>query len=224
MATGFIALALLMKRAECIAALGLCLALLGPAAATDLNVVGLFGNKAVVSINGSPPRTMTVGQRSPEGVALVAVDRETATFEIEGERRTLRMGQAYVSRAATASSSATLKADAGGHFFANGQVNGGTVRFLIDTGATMISLPAADARRLGIDYLKGPRGTVQTAGGPTAAYKVTLDTVRIGDITINGIEAVVIEAGLPFALLGMTFLNRTEMKREGETMVLIKRF
>jgi len=213
-----------MKRADCIAALGLCLALLGPAAAADLNVVGLFGNKAVVSINGSPPRTMSVGQRSPEGVALVAVDRETATFEVDGERRTLRMGQAYASRAPAGSGSVTLKADGRGHFLTEGQVNGGSVRFLVDTGATMISLSAADARRLGIDYLKGQRGVVQTAGGPTAAYKVTLDTVRIGDITINAVDAVVVEAGLPFALLGMSFLKRTEIRHEGETMVLIKRF
>ncbi|MGH8695298.1 MAG: TIGR02281 family clan AA aspartic protease [Burkholderiales bacterium] len=214
-----------MKRADCIAALALCLVLAGPAAATDLNVVGLFGAKAVVSINGSQPRTLRVGQRSPEGVTLVAVDRETATFEVDGQRRTLRLGQAYVSRAAaSASGSVTLKADARGHFIADGQVNGGSVRFLVDTGATLISLPAADARRLGIDYLKGQRGIVQTAAGPTSAYKVTLDSVRLGDIAMNQVDAVVIEAGLPFALLGMSFLNRTEMKREGETMVLIKRF
>jgi aspartyl protease family protein len=213
-----------MKRIDCIAALGLCLALAGPAAATDLNVVGLFGNKAVVSIDGGEPRTMRVGQRSPEGVALVAVDRETATFEIEGERRTVRMGQAYVSRAAAPSGAVTLKADARGMFLTEGQVNGGNVRFLVDTGATMVALPGADARRLGIDYRKGARDIIQTAAGPTVAYKVTLDTVRVGSIVINAVDARVIETGLPFALLGMSFLNRTEMKREGETMVLIKRF
>jgi aspartyl protease family protein len=213
-----------MKRADCIAMLGLAIALAGPAAATDVNVVGLFGNKAVVSINNSPPRTLSVGQRSPEGVALVAVDRETATFEIDGQRRTLRMGQAYAARASAGGSAVTLKADARGHFLADGQVNGGSIRFLVDTGATLIALPAADARRLGIDYLKGQRGTVQTAGGPASAYKVTLDTVRVGDIAINQVDAVVIDADLPFALLGMSFLNRTEMKRAGETMVLIRRF
>jgi aspartyl protease family protein len=204
--------------------LGLALALAGPAAATDLNVVGLFGNKAVVSINGNAPRTLNVGQRSPEGVVLVAVERDAATFEIDGERRTLRMGQPYVARAPSAASAVTLKADARGMFWTEGQVNGGNVRFLVDTGATTISLPAAEARRLGIDYLKGQRGVVQTAGGPTAAYRVTLDSVRVGDIAVNQVEAVVIEAGLPFALLGMSFLNRTQMKREGETMVLIRRF
>lgn len=214
-----------MRRVNCIAVLGLALALAaGPAAATDLNVVGLFGDKAVVSINGSQPRTLRVGQRSPEGVELVAVDRETATFEVDGQRRTLRLGQPYVSRATGSGSSVTIKADARGMFWTEGQVNGGRVRFLVDTGATMISLSGAEARRLGIDYLKGPRGIVQTAAGAVPAYKVTLDTVRVGDIAINAVEATVIETGLPFALLGMSFLKRTDVKHEGETMVLIKRF
>jgi aspartyl protease family protein len=212
-----------MKRTDCIAA-ALCLALAGPAVATDVNVVGLFGNKAVVSIDGGPPRTMSVGQRSPEGVALVAVDRETATFEIDGKRRALKMGQAYASPETARGGSITLKADGRGHFLADGQVNGGTVRFLVDTGATMIALPAADARRIGVNYLSAERGMVQTAGGPAAAYRVKLDTVRVGDITLNGVDAVVIESGLQVALLGMTFLNRTDIKRDGETMVLIKRF
>lgn len=212
-----------MKRTDCIAA-ALSLALAGPAAATDVNVVGLFSNKAVVSIDGGPPRTMSVGQRSPEGVALVAVDRETATFEIEGKRRALQMGQAYASAAAARTGSVTLKADGRGHFFTDGQVNGGTVRFQVDTGATMIALPAADARRIGISYLGAERGMVQTAAGPTAAYRVKLDTVRVGDITLNGVDAVVLESGLQGALLGMTFLNRTDIRSEGETMVLIKRF
>jgi aspartyl protease family protein len=137
------------------------------------------------------------------------------------------MNQAYVAARAAAgggSGSVTLKADARGHFVADGQVNGGTVRFLVDTGATTIALPAADAKRLGIDYLKGERGMVQTANGTAPAYRVKLDTVRLGDITINGVEGVVLEGGLQTALLGMSFLNRTEMKRDGETMVLTKRF
>jgi len=212
-----------MKRTDCIAA-ALSLALAGPAAATDVNVVGLFGNKAVVSIDGGAPRTMSVGQRSPEGIALVAVDRETATFEIDGKRRALKMGQAYASPATARGGSITLKADERGHFLTDGQVNGGTVRFLVDTGATMIALPAAEARRIGVNYLSGAREMVQTAGGPTAVYRVKLDTVRVGDITLNAVDAVVIESGLHVALLGMTFLNRTDIKRDGETMVLIKRF
>jgi aspartyl protease family protein len=213
-----------MKR-NCIAGLALFLAAAGPAAATDVNVVGLFGAKAVVSINGGEPRTMGIGQKSPEGVTLVAVDRESATFEIDGRRRTLKMGQAYASAgAASGSGSVTLKADGRGHFVTSGQVNGGSVRFLVDTGATLVALPAADAKRLGLNYIGGERAIAQTAGGPTPAYRVKLDTVRVGDITLHAVDAMIFESGLPIALLGMSFLNRTEMKRDGETMVLIKRF
>jgi aspartyl protease family protein len=213
-----------MRRADFIASLLLSAALAGPAAAVDVNVVGFFGNKALVSVNGAQPRTMSVGQRTAEGVMLVAVDRDTATFEIDGKQRTLKMGQ-HASSAGGGNASVTLKADGRGHFVTDGQVNGGIVRFLVDTGATTIALPSADARRLGINYLKSPQFAVNTANGQTMAYKVTLDTVRIGDISINNVDAMVIEgSGLGVALLGMTFLNRTEMKRDGETMVLTKRF
>jgi aspartyl protease family protein len=200
--------------------------LAAPAAATDVTVVGLSSARASVSINGGTPRWLAVGQRSPEGVVLVAVDRESATFEIDGKRRALKMNQAYVAARSGGggASSVTLKADARGHFIADGQVNGGAVRFLVDTGATTIALPAADAKRLGINYLKGDQGLVQTANGSASAYRVKLDTVRLGDITLNGVDAVVLEGGLTTPLLGMSFLNRTEMKRDGETMVLTKRF
>src|SRR5262245_55631017 len=160
-----------MKRTDCIAA-ALSLALAGPATATDVNVVDLFGNKAVVSIDGDAPRTMSVKQRSPKGIALVAVDRETATFEIDGKRRALEMRQAYASPATARDGSITLKTNERGHFLTDDQVNGGTVRFPIDTGATMIALPAAEARRIGVNYLGGERRTVQTADEPTAAYRV----------------------------------------------------
>jgi aspartyl protease family protein len=98
------------------------------------------------------------------------------------------------------------------------------VRFLIDTGATMITLPARDALRLGIDYRKGQRGLSNTANGTVSVYRVNLDTVRLGDIELQSVDAVIIEGGLDTALLGMSFLNRVEMKREGSTMTLTRRF
>jgi aspartyl protease family protein len=216
-----------MNQAHSIAILAFALAAAGPAAAADVNVVGLFGNKAVVSIDGGQPRTLSVGQKTPEGVALVAVDGESATFEIDGKRRMLRMGQAYSARGGGGGGNqrTVLKADGRGHFVADGQVNGAAARFLVDTGATLIALPAADAKRMGVSYLNAPRGVVNTANGSAVAYKVKLDTVRVGDITINNVDAMVIDGGgLHIALLGMSFLNRTEMTRDGETMVLTKRF
>lgn len=196
------------------------------ARAADVNVIGLFPNKAVVQIDGGAPRVMTVGQTPVNGVSLVASDRETATFLIDGQKKTLRIGQHHSAPSKPASAqSATLTANPQGHFLTEGQINGGAVRFLVDTGATQVSLSSADATRLGIDYRKGQPGLMGTANGTTIAYKVTLNTVRVGDIEINNVEAAVLEGGqMPFALLGMSFLNRMEMKREGQVMILTRRF
>ncbi|NJN40238.1 MAG: hypothetical protein HC807_04425 [Gammaproteobacteria bacterium] len=120
--------------------------------AVDVRVVGLFGSKALVSIDGRPPATLRIGQRTAEGVQLLSVDGESAVLEIDGQRRTLRMGQPYVSKSSGNVSTVKLSADANGHYMANGTVNGAAVRFLVDTGATMIALPASVARQAGIRY------------------------------------------------------------------------
>lgn len=200
--------------------------LFGPvAAATDITVVGLFPNKVVVQVGGGPLRTLAPGQKTPEGVTVIAVDRDSATFEIDGRRATLGMGQARLPRSAPAPESAILHADTQGHFTADGQVNGRTVRFVVDTGATLIALPSPEAVRLGVDYTKGQKVMMRTANGTTGGYLVKLDTVSVGGVTLYGVEAVVIDGGaLWHPLLGMSFLNRMDMKREGNVMTLTKRY
>ena len=207
---------------------GLAFALIASAAAaTDVNVIGLFRGKAVVVVNGSKPRTLNVGDATPEGVKLVSVDTEQAVLEIDGKRRSIGMGQS-ISVAALSTggrAQATLAADTRGHFMATGQINGQSVHFLVDTGASMISMNASEARRLGVNYLKGQRGYAQTANGPATVYKVRLDTVRVGDISVTDVDALVHDGNaLPLVLLGMSFLNRVEMRHDGPTMTLIKRY
>ena len=203
----------------------LWLLLAGAANAAEVNVIGLFPNKAVVVIDGGAPRVLTVG-KPVEGVTLISTDRESATLDIDGQKKTLRIGQHHAGPTpASPSQSATLTADSRGHFVVDGQINGGPVRFLVDTGATTVALSSADATRLGIDYRKGRPATMGTANGMATAYALNLDTVRVGDIVLNNVDAAVLEGNpMPFALLGMSFLNRMEMKREGQTMVLIRRF
>lgn len=194
-----------------------------PAQGADVRVVGLAASKAVVSINGGAPRTLSIGQKTDEGVTLLALSPDTATFEIDGKRRTLRMGQ--LSQAASrGGESATLRADGRGHFMAEGAINGATTRFMVDTGATSIAIPGAEAKRLGISYLNGQQMAVKTAAGIAPAYRIKLDTVRVGGITLNNVDGVVLERGLEVVLLGMSFLQRTEIRQDGETMVLTKRF
>jgi aspartyl protease family protein len=205
-------------------ALGLALASL-TAAAAEVALIGTFGTTAaILSINSSPPKTVKVGQ-SFGGVTLISVENDRATIEADGKRRVLQRGQTYsTSGAGGGAQKVTLAAGAGGHFYADGQINGGAIRFVVDTGATAIAIPASDARRLGIDYQRGRRVSTQTASGTAPAFLVTLTTVRIGDIELQGVEAIVIEQGLGVALLGNSFLSRTDMRREGETLTLTRRF
>jgi aspartyl protease family protein len=194
------------------------------ASALDVNVVGLFPNKAVVQIDGGALQTLAIGQKTTEGVALVAVDRDGATFDIDGQRITLGLGHARMKPSAAAAS-ALVTADEHGHFVTTGWINGIPIRFAVDTGATFISLPAGEARRLGLDYRKGQRAMMETANGIAPAYRIKLDTVRVGDVTVNSVDAVVMEGDSPaIGLLGMSFLNRMDIRREGEIMTLTKRY
>jgi aspartyl protease family protein len=215
MATGFIAHSI---------ALVLLLAC-GVAAAADVALIGVIGDKAaVLAVDGGDPKTVKVGQKW-KGIAVLSVEKDRATVQIDGRRLVLVQGQHYRSAAAMPDRQhVTLAADTRGHFVTEGAINGNPVRFLVDTGATTIALPGRDAQRLGLDYRKGQRGVTQTANGPVAVYRVTLDRVRLGGIELRMVDAVVIEQGLDIALLGMSFLNRLEMKRAGQTMTLIRRF
>lgn len=198
--------------------------LAGSAAAADIGVIGLFPGKAVLVVEGASPKTFSVGNTIIEGVTLVSVNDSSATIEANGKRQTIAIGGHINRTAPSATASVTLQADGRGHFVARGQINGGSMSMLVDTGATMIALSSSDATRLGINYRQGQRGYVNTANGSAPVYLVKLNTVKVGDIELNQVDAVVQEAGLPFALLGMSFLNRTEMRREGQQMTLTKRF
>lgn len=198
----------------------------GVAHATNIEVTGLFNNKAMVSINGAPPRVLSAGQTSPEGVKLISATSSAATFEIDGKRRTLGMGQSISTATVTSTRpSVRLVADGGGHFNTFGSINGRPIKFMVDTGATSVALSAVQARALGLDLRGAESGGVATASGYTRAQRVVLDSVKVGDITLNLVEAVVID-DMPgdVALLGNSFLSRLEMKREGQYLILTKTY
>lgn len=194
------------------------------AAATDVALIGTFADKAaILSVDAGAPKTVKVGQ-TYGGITLIAVEKDRATVEIEGKRRTLVRGQTYSGGASGAAQSVTLSAGPGGHYMADAQVNGAAMRFMVDTGATAIAIPAGDANRLGIDYRKGRRGSARTASGTTDVYLVRLNNIRIGVIELENVEAVVVEQGLDIGLLGNTFLNRMEIQQDGRTMTLKRRY
>ena len=204
--------------------LALALCLVSGAAAQDVGLAGVLGSKAMLMIDGGEPQAVAIGQ-SLAGVKVISVQGDQAVVEIGGRKRPLRVGQHAIGAApADGSGTIVMTADNQGHFYATGSVNGAAVRFLVDTGATMISLGASDARRIGLDFNRGQKGMTQTANGQTMVSKVKLDTVRIGDVTLHNVDALIHQNEMPMALLGMSFLNRMEMQRDGSTMTLRKRF
>lgn len=190
-----------------------------------MGLIGVFGDKAaILVIDGGAPKTLKVG-KTASGVTLISVERESAVVEVDGQRRTLVRGQHFqASASGDQRQSVTLAADTRGHFLAEGAVNGSPVRFVVDTGATTVALPATDAVRLGLDYRKGRLAATKTAGGVVPVYRVRFDTVKLGAIELSGVEGVVVEQGLDMALLGMSFLSRVEMRHEGQTMTMIRRY
>ena len=201
------------------------------AAAAQVQVIALTEGKATLIVDNGRPRTLSVGEVSPEGIRLLGASSESAVIEIDGKRRTLALGTYY--RAApenpgssSVGSTVVITADAQGHFLVTGNINGAaSVRFLVDTGATVVSISAEDARRAGVNYLAGERAMTQTASGVAPVYRVKLDTLKVGDITLYNVDAAVHVSGrLPIGLLGMSFLNRMEMKRDAAALTLIRRF
>jgi aspartyl protease family protein len=193
-------------------------------AATASAAVGLVGTlpgKAILAVDGTT-RTVAVGQKFGIDGRLIAVEGNQAVIESGGQRQTLRVGQNASGTRVT--DSAVLAANAEGHYLVMGQINGVPLRMIVDTGATLISLGAADAKRLGLNLANAERGQVQTAAGVSSAHRVRLDSVQVGGITMQGVDALVLPNDLPVALLGMSFLGRTDMQREGDTLTLKKRY
>jgi aspartyl protease family protein len=206
--------------------MGVLLALCCTAAsAAEIALIGVIGRKAaVLALDGGDPKTVKLGQ-TWNGITVLEVEHDRATIQVDGEKHTLPLGAHHRGTPAPLTQAAVvLPADGRGHIFAEGQVNGLPIRFLVDTGASMVVLPAADARRLGIDYLQAPKTRVQTAGGAIIAYLITLDRVKVGQIELNSVDGLVVEQGGAVALLGMSFLNRVEMRRNGDSMTLVRRF
>ena len=194
--------------------------------AQTVSMSGSLGDKALLMIDGAP-RTVATGA-TVQGVKLISVTGNDAVVEIKGKRVTVVMGGAQVNIGGQASSGGgsqiVLTAGSGGHFLTAGGINGKAVRFLVDTGATSVAMGIAEAEHLGLDYRSGQRLYVNTANGNSPAYKVRLAEVRIGDVVVYDIEALIVPVQMEFILLGNSFLTRFQMKRENETLTLSKRF
>ncbi len=186
---------------------------------------GHMGDRALLVINGSPKTLAPGGEFA--GVRLVNANPGSATVEIAGKRQTLTLGASPVNLSGVNSpgggAQIVLTAGLGGHFVTGGSINGKPVQFMVDTGASVVALSEADAGRIGLEFKNNPRFMVNTANGQVPAHSATIDVIRVGDVQVYNIEAVVVPASMPNVLLGNSFLTRFQMKRENDRMTLDKR-
>ncbi|HEY9207898.1 retropepsin-like aspartic protease family protein [Acidovorax sp.] len=184
---------------------------------------GILGSKALLIVNNGAPRGVGAGE-SHQGVKVVTVGKDEALVEIAGSQRTLRLGETPVSVGRKSSGRrVVLTADSQGHFIDSGTINGSTMQYMVDTGASTVAIGRTDAERMELKYLSGQPVRMSTANGDTEGWRMKLDSVRIGDVEVYGVEAIVTPQPMPFVLLGNSFLTEFQMTRTNDQMVLEKR-
>ena len=206
----------------------LCLLTVAPVHAQSVALAGMMGGKALLVVDGTSPKTVAAGE-THQGVMVISTSGDQAVIEQAGKRRTLRVGEAPVSLGARAGASGrgsriVLTESGGGHFMTPGQINGRAVQFMVDTGATSIAMSAQDAERAGISYKNGQPVQMSTANGTAQGFRIRLNSVRVADVEVFDVEAVVTPQPMPFLLLGNSFLSRFQIKRDNNSMTLNKRY
>jgi aspartyl protease family protein len=199
----------------------------GFAQAQSVMLTGTIGSRAILIVDGSAPKTVAVGETF-QGVKLLSLAAEQATVEAGGKRVALRMDQPVSiggnGGGGGGGTRIVLPVSSGGHFMTQGAINGRSVNFMLDTGATTVALSAADAQRIGLDFSKGQPVRVNTANGVAQGWRVRLNSVRVGDVEVYDVEAIVSQQPMPYVLLGNSFISRFSMRRDTDQMVLEKRF
>jgi aspartyl protease family protein len=214
-----------MRRRQFIASLAIA-SPLGVAAQT-VSMAGSIGDsKALLMINGAP-HTLAVGS-TVKGVTLKRVMPGQAEVEVGGKSLLVAIGGAPASVGGGGGGGATgreilIAAGPGGHFVTSGQINGKPVQFMVDTGATVVAMGRQEADRLGIDWKKGQPGMGHTAAGVVTTHGVSLTSVRIGDVEVFGVNAMILPSEMPFVLLGNSFLGRFQLRQENDVLRLQRR-
>jgi len=191
-------------------------------------LTGVLGSKALLVIDGSTPKALAVNESHRE-VRLLQISGDTAVVDIKGRRQTVRLGDAPVSvgsrggtGGAARSGRLVLIADSRGHFIDRGYINGKTMQYMVDTGASTIAIGRADADRMGLPYEQGVPVLMRTANGTAQGWRIKLDSVKLGEMEVYGMDAVVAPQSMPYVLLGNNLLTQFQMTRRGNEMVLEK--
>ena len=194
----------------------------------NIVINGLFKDKVVVTIDAKQ-RILKKNKLTADGLRLIKANSKEATIEINGTSKIFTLDEKIVSTFSegkhtplTTIKKVKIKADNSGQYVKHGEINGKLVEFLVDTGATYVSINSNLAKQLRIKYEDGKQLIMETAMGQDTAYEVTLKSVKIGDIELRNVTGIVSDKMTDTVLLGMSFLGKLKVKSEEMTMILEK--
>ena len=194
--------------------------------AGDIVVMAIFGETAILKIDGAKHK-LKIGDKTPEGIELTQVTSDSVELKINNKKDWHGLGGHVSFGSVDSIPNGELKESIAkiwprnDMYITRGAINGFSVEFLVDTGATWIAMSEQVARRIGIDFYSGTRANVGTASGVAPVYVVTLKTVQVGQITLRNIKAAVLKNNHSNqVLLGNSFLKRVEMTRKKRVMIL----
>lgn len=198
----------------------LCFLISSAQAVDSVMVKGLFKGAALLIIDGE--QVLLKEGRTKRDVKLIQATSRDALLEINGNRQRVGLSKQVGGNYQQAQSKTVrIASQQGGHHWIRGTINGRQVKFLVDTGASIVALNLSTAKRLGIDYKKGRPGYINTANGVTEVRYVNLPKVTVGAITQYNVQASVsLNDSLSIALLGNSFLSRTNMRTENGVLIL----
>jgi aspartyl protease family protein len=208
--------------------MGLLVALDVQAQQTDVKAIALFNGKAMLAINGNKAKILKEGE-TVYGVTLLSSSTESAQIKVGDSVESIVLNGSVLLDSSLAQKPLEkefiqLWSDDSGFFFARGNINGRSARFLVDTGANLVVFSSQQANQLGIEYENGRKSFASTASGVAPMYAISIDQLSIDGLTLRNIDAGVIVGGFPqVPLLGMSFLGQLNMQRTGNQMVLRKR-
>ena len=187
----------------------------------QIQVLALFRDKAMLKINGNR-HLLKAGGKTINGVKLIRSNANFAIIEVNGDEKKYGLGSQISTRLSTPKTSVVRIPSNRGMYKTNGLINGRSVDFLVDTGASVIAMARPTADRLQIQYREtGTPMKVSTASQLHNAWHVMLNTVTVGGITLHQVDGTVIDTAHDQAiLLGMSFLNRVKFSQEQGVVVL----
>lgn len=192
----------------------------------SVSLAAVLGQKVVLVVDGERV-VASDGEQINDELQLLRHDHEMAVLQYDGEEMIVRLGEGPVSANYTpkaAGEEIRVFKDSQGMFRTSGLINGRLVSFMVDTGATYISMGTHHAEALGIDFIRlsrGKRTAVSTANGVTAAFPIVLDSVKVGAIEEHFVPALIIEGkGSSDILLGMSFLERLNVSQSNGVLLL----